>query len=67
MQLCNSKTYQSDEEVIKCEARIMEQIVLTDTFSVHDTLTVLDGLIQSSNKFFELAEAVVGENYLKNP
>ena len=34
---------------------------------MHDTLTVSDVLIEDPQKFFTLAERIVGSNYLKSP
>lgn len=34
---------------------------------MHDTLTVKEDLLREANKFYKLAEAIVGSNYLKQP
>ena len=45
----------------------MKYIRITDTFGIHDTLTVEQSLVQSPDKFFKLAESIVGSNFLKKP
>lgn len=39
----------------------------TDTNEMHDTVTVTEDLVRVSQKFYQLAEAIVGTNYLKQP
>lgn len=45
MQLQNSKAHLSSSEVVQSEAKILDYIIFTDTFNIHDTLSVHDGLV----------------------
>ena len=67
MTLANPKANPSRPEVIEAELEFMDLIRITDTLEMHDTLTVSDVLIEDPQKFFTLAERIVGSNYLKSP
>jgi len=45
----------------------LDYIRLTDTFEMHDTITVCSDLLENPKKFYELAEQIVGQLFLKTP
>jgi len=45
MQICNLGGHKSSEEIIKAEKKLSEHIRVTDTFEMHDTLTVIGELV----------------------
>ena len=67
MMLANPKANQSRPEVVEAEMEFMDLIRITDTLEMHDTLTVNEILIEDPDKFYILAERIVGSNYLKIP
>lgn len=67
MKLVGSSTYKSSNEVIDSEKELLQFIRFTDTYLMHDTLTVSEDLIKEPSKFYRLAETIVGTNYLKQP
>ena len=67
MQLCNSQAHKSNIETIQAEMKLMSYVRISDTFQMHDTITILEDLVAEPRKFYELAEQIVGQNYLKAP
>jgi len=65
MLMCNQKAYPSTPEARQAERELIEYIRMTDTFEMHDTLTVNEELMKDPEVFYGLAERIVGSNYLK--
>ena len=64
---CNSKAYQSLPEVKVNELALLKMIKLTDTFSLHDTVTVSEDLVSNPEYFWSLATHIAGSNYAIEP
>lgn len=47
------------------EQELLSFVRFTDTHDMHDTLTVNEDLLVEPQKFYKLAERIVGSNYLK--
>jgi hypothetical protein len=66
-QLCHSQAHKSSHEKIQAELELLSYVRFTDTYEMHDTLTVHEDLVRDPCKFYELAEIIVGKLYLKRP
>ena len=49
------------------ELELLNYVRFTDANEMHDTLTVSEDLLRDPQKFYKLAETIVGANYLKAP
>lgn len=65
--ICNSKAHQSSPEKKAAELELLEYVRLTDTFEMHDTITVCSELLRDPRKFYDLAEQIAGQLFLKTP
>jgi len=65
--ICNSKAHQSSPEKKAAELELLEYVRLTDTFEMHDTITVCSELLKDPRKFYDLAEQIAGQLFLKTP
>lgn len=65
MHLCNTQAHKSTAEVAVAEQELLSFVRFTDTHDMHDTLTVNEDLLVEPQKFYKLAERIVGSNYLK--
>jgi hypothetical protein len=54
--ICNSRAHQSSPEKKTAELELLDFIRLTDTFEMHDTITVCSDLLKDPKKFYSLAE-----------
>ena len=64
MFLVNSQAHRSTPEVQKAELELLKMVRLTDTNGYLDTLTVNEDLVKEPEKFYQLAQIIVGGNYL---
>lgn len=46
---------------------LLEFVRLTDTFEMHDTITVCADLLREPHKFYALAEKIAGQLFLTTP
>jgi|TARA_B110000305_G_C19012047_1_gene435376 hypothetical protein len=67
MKLVNSQAYKSTPEVLAAEENLLSHIRFTDTLEQHDTLTISQELMENPARFYQVAETIVGSNYLKAP
>ena len=65
--ICNSKAHQSSPEKKAAELELLEYVRLTDTNEMHDTMTVCSDLLRDPQKFYDLAEKIAGQLFLKTP
>lgn len=65
--ICNSKAFYSPPEKKAAELELLDYIRLTDTFEMHDTITVRSELLSDPHKFYKLAEQIAGQLFLKTP
>jgi hypothetical protein len=49
------------------ELELLEYVRLTDTFEMHDTITVCSDLLRDPEKFYALAEKIAGKLFLTTP
>lgn len=65
--ICNAKAHQSSSEKKAAEAELLDYVRITDTFDMHDTITVRSELLENPRNFYELAEKIAGQLFLKTP
>lgn len=65
--ICNSRAFVSSPERQSAELELLSYIRLTDTFELHDTITVCQELLANPEKFYQLAESIAGQLFLKTP
>ena len=65
--ICHSKAHQSTPEKKVAELELLDFIRLTDTFEMHDTITVCSELLREPEKFYSLAEKIAGKLFLTTP
>ena len=66
-QLCNSQAHRPSHEKVQAELELLSFVRFTDTYELHDTLTMHEDFFRDPKKFYELAEQIVGELFLKVP
>jgi len=54
-------------ELIVAEEEFLSLIRITESFDMHDTLTVCPSLVQSADKFFNMTKEIINSNYLRVP
>ena len=67
MQACNPQSFKSSPEVKIAELQLIKHVRITDTFQIHDTLTAIEDLVANTSKFYQLAESIVGTNFMRYP
>jgi hypothetical protein len=54
-------------EVILAEMTLIDSLRITDTFEPHDTLTIVQSLVNDPKRFYDMGKSLVGSNFLKMP